>query len=101
MVGLMNLCSVASVVWFRDVRKPLDDTSKAFTLHLYSLMSVVKCAYLLLFSVCRWSILFSLGHVSSKRWMVFALSSRITMSGFNVVTQSSCGMEPPPAAVWP
>ena len=34
MAGLINLWSVANVVWFRVVRKPLDDTSKASTLHL-------------------------------------------------------------------
>ena len=93
MAGLMNLCSVANVVWFRDVRKPLDDTSKASTVHLYSLVSVMKCAYLLVFSVCLCSMLCSEGHVSSNRWMVFALSSRITMSGLSVVTHSSGSSE--------
>ena len=101
MAGLMNLWSVANVVWFLGEMKPFEDTSNASTLHLYSVMSVMKCAYLLVFSVCLWSMLFSEGHVSSKRWIVFAWSSRITMSGFNVVTHSYGGIEPPPAAVWP
>ena len=101
MAGLMNLWSVANVVWFLGEMKPFEDTSNASTLHLYSVMSVMKCAYLLVFSVCLWSMLFSEGHVSSKRWIVFSWSSRITMSGFNVVTHSYGGIEPPPAAVWP
>ena len=50
MFGLMNLCNVDSVVWFLDDRKPLFGTSKQFTLHFYSVMSVVKFEYLLLVS---------------------------------------------------
>ena len=99
--GFMNLWSVLSVVWFLVERNPLVDTSKQFTLQVYSEMSVVKCEYLLLFSLCLVSICFSEGQVSSNRWIVFFWLSMITMSGFSAVTQNSGGMEPPPLAVCP
>ena len=35
MAGLMNLWSVANVVWFRVVRKPLDDISKMFPIGIF------------------------------------------------------------------
>ena len=82
MFGLMNLCNVDSVVWFLVDRKPLLDTSKQFTIHLYSVMSVVKCEYLLLFSKCLVSMCFSKGQVCSNRWMVLLRLFRMTISGF-------------------
>ena len=53
---------------------------KAFRRHFKSInfalvitdVRVVKCAYLMLFSVCLCLMLFSEGHVSSKRLIVFA-----------------------------
>ena len=47
--GFMNLCNLFSVVWFLVVRKPLVETSKQSTEKVYSVMSEVKWAYLLLF----------------------------------------------------
>ena len=82
MFGFMNLCNVESVVWFLVDTKPLLDTSKQLTLHLYSVISVVKCEYLLLFSKFLVSICFSKGQVSSNRWMVLLCLFRMTMSGF-------------------
>ena len=52
-VGFMNEWSVASVPWFLEEMKPLLDTSNAFTVHWYCVISVTKCAYLLLFSMWR------------------------------------------------
>ena len=99
--GLMNLCSVFSVEWFLVETKPLEVTSKQFTVHVYCEMSVIKCAYLLLFCVCLVSMCFSEGQVSSNRWTFFLCLSSITISGFCAVTHSSGGMDPPPGAVWP
>jgi len=101
MFGLTNLWSVFSVEWFLVERNPLVDTSKQFTLQLRCVMSVVKWAYLLLFSVFRVSMFLSAGQVSSYRWITFLWLSMITMSGFCEVTQISGGIEPPPGAVCP
>ena len=68
---------------------------------LHELVECVYCAYLLLFSVFIVSIYFSVGQVSSKRWICFLWLSKITMSGFSAVTHISGGIEPPPAAVCP
>ena len=48
MFVVINLGNVDSVVWFLDDRKPLLDTSKVFTIHLYSIMFVIKFEYLLI-----------------------------------------------------
>ena len=65
--GFMNLCNLFSVVWFLVVRKPLVETPKQSTEQVYSVMSEVKWAYLLLFSICLFSICFSPGQVSSNK----------------------------------
>ena len=70
-VGFMKFWSVASVVWFLVEMNPLEDSSKQCTLHLYSVISVTKCAYLSFFSLCLVSMCFSEGHVSSNRWISF------------------------------
>ena len=99
MPGLMKLCSVFRVVWFLLVMNPLDETSKQLTVHLNSVMSVVKCAYLLHFSKFLVSIYFSPGQVSSKMCIFFFSLSRITMSDFSVVTHNSGGIDLPSGAV--
>ena len=86
------LCSVESVEWFLVEIKPLLDTSKASREHLYAVISVMKCEYLFVLFVWRLSMWSSRGQVSSNRWMVFLCLSRITMSGFWTVTQSSGGL---------
>ena len=94
MSDFTNLCSAFSVEWFLVLRNPLVDTSKQLTLHLKCVMSVEKWAYLFVFSSCLVSRFLSAGHVSSNKWMVCLCLSRITMSGFCEVTQSSGGIEP-------
>ena len=66
MFGLTNLWSVFSVEWILVERNPLLDTSKQFTLQLSCVMSVVKWAYLLLFSVFRMLMFFSAGLVKLR-----------------------------------
>ena len=66
MFGLTNLWSVFSVEWILVERNPLLGTSKQFTLQLSCVMSVVKWAYLLLFSVFRMLMFFSAGQVKLR-----------------------------------
>ena len=55
-----------NVEWFLLDIKPLEDTSKQFTVHLYCVMSVTKWAYLFDYSVFLMLIISSRGHVNSK-----------------------------------
>ena len=66
MFGLTNLWSVFSVEWILVERNPLLGTSKQFTLQLSCVMSVVKWAYFLLFSVFCMLMFFSAGQVKLR-----------------------------------
>ena len=99
--GVQNLCSDCKCDLFCDVMWPVLLTSNDVTLVVMCVMSVVKCAYLLVLSVCLCSILLSRGTVSSNMSRVFFSLSQIVMSGFRFVTQTSGGTVPPPGASCP
>ena len=98
---LMNECKVCNVFWFLVLINPVLVTSKQLMVHLYPEMSVRKCEYLFVFSLCRLSMLAIIGIVSSYMCNVFMCVARITMSGFSLVTQSAGGIVPPPGASIP
>ena len=95
MLGLQNACKSFSRRWFSGDKYPLEPTSKQVTLHFICSMSVMKCAYLLFFSLFLRFIFGSSGHVSSNRSIVDFFSSIITMSGLRGVIQISTGTVPP------
>ena len=49
---LMNECKVCNVFWFLVLINPVLVTSKKLMEHLYPEMSVRKCEYLFVFSLC-------------------------------------------------
>ena len=97
----MSECNLCNVFWFLVLTNPVLVTSKQLRLHLYPEMSVRKCEYLFVFSLCLASMLAIIGIVSSYMCSVFVCVSTITMSGFSLVTQSSGGIVPPPGASIP
>ena len=98
---LMNECKLCNVFWFLVLTNPVLVTSKQLIVHLYPEMSVRKCEYLFVFSLCLMSMFVIIGIVSSYMCKVFVCVSTITMSGFNLVTQSAGGIVPPPGASIP
>ena len=98
---LMNECKLCNVFWFLVLTNPVLVTSKQLRVHLYPEMSVRKCEYLFVFSLCLMSMFVIIGIVSSYMCKVFVCVSTITMSGFNLVTQSAGGIVPPPGASIP
>ena len=97
----MNECKLCNVFWFLVLTNPVLVISKQLRVHLYPEMSVRKCEYLLVFSLCLVSMFVIIGIVSSYMCKVFVCVSTITMSGFNLVTQSAGGIVPPPGASIP
>ena len=49
---LMKECKVCNVFWFLVFTNPVLVTSKQLRVHLYPVMSVRKCEYLLVFLLC-------------------------------------------------
>ena len=98
---LMRECKVCNVFWFLVFTNPVLVTSKQLRVHLYPVISVRKCEYLLVFSLCLVSMFVIIGIVSSYMCNVFLCVSTITMSGFKLVTQRAGGIVPPPGASIP
>ena len=98
--GEHNLCRDWRCFWFLLHMKPLLLISNAVIVVLKSVMSVAKWAYLFCLNICLSSIFLSMWQVSSNMCNSFFLS-RMTISGFRLVTQISGGIVPPPAASSP
>ena len=62
---LMNECKLCNVFWFLVLTNPVLVTSKQLRVHLYPEMSVRKCEYLFVFSLCLLSMFVIIGTVSS------------------------------------
>ena len=74
--GFMNLCNLFSVVWFLVVGKPLVETLKQSKEQMYSVMSEVKWAYLVL-----------LFYMSIFNMLISWASQFKQMNGFSVLVQ--------------
>ena len=96
--NFINECSVVNVELFRFEMKPVELTSKQFTVQSWPVISVTNGAYFRLFSMFLWSMFVVNGTVSSKMCSFFFAGSMMTISGLRFVKQSSAGMVPPPVA---
>ena len=96
---LQNLWIDCNLLLFSLVTNPVfEPISKGVTLDL---ISFSKCWYLFIFNLFAISILVSPGTVSSKMAAVLFFWSRMTTSGFRLVTIKLAGKVPPAADCWP
>ena len=77
------------------------NTSKQLTEQVYPVIFLRTGEYLSVFSLCRASIFLDRGIVSSNICSAFICVSKITMSGFILVTQRAGGIVPPPGVSMP
>ena len=102
MSDLQNLWRLCRFTLFSLLIYPVwEPISKGITETVCEEMSVLKCSYLVAFSLCDISKRPSEGTVSSNIEMDFCFLSNITMSGFKVVTTRLGGIVPPPGVWWP
>ena len=99
--GLQYLWRDFNLFLFSDVMFPVLLTSKAVILVAMCEMSEMKCAYLLVLSMCLSSVFLSRGTVSSKMSNFLSVLFQMVMSGFRLVTHTSGGTVPPPGASCP
>ena len=84
----MNECKVDNVDLLLFIMKPVEPISKQFTVVVFSVMSVTKGTYFLLFSLCCWSRFDASGTVSSNMLSFFFTGSMITTSGLSLNLQN-------------
>ena len=84
----MNECKVDNVDLLLFIMKLVEPISKQFTVVVFSVMSVKKGTYFLLFSLCCWSRFDVSGTVSSNMLSFFFTGSMITTSALSLNLQN-------------